>query len=373
MKHYLRVFLILCAVLVGITALSGCDPEEPLGDTTTAPPVTTAPGTTTAATTTTAPATTAPPVTTAPPAEPIPEGLTFAPVGTAAYKVSGYTGNPTKLEIPATYLGKPVVEIGESAFYRCAALTSITVPDSVTSIGESAFFWCDALTSVTLGNGVTSIGERAFSYCESLTSIAISDNVTSIGKSAFDGCTVLTIYTSVQAKLEGWASDWNDGECPVVWDCLNNDVADDGYIYLSVDGIRYGIKDNTATVMRQPTAITIAEIPSSISYKGSAHPVTAIGERAFYDCESLASVVIPDSVLSIGDEAFYRCELLTSIAIPDSVTSIGTCAFYRCGLASATFAVTEGWQAYGTDIPSATLASSAAADCLKDGAPLTRK
>ncbi|MDD4025650.1 MAG: leucine-rich repeat protein [Kiritimatiellae bacterium] len=41
--------------------------------------------------------------------------------------------------------------MGGSAFYNCAALTSVTIPDSVTSIGPFAFCNCAALTSITIG------------------------------------------------------------------------------------------------------------------------------------------------------------------------------------------------------------------------------
>ena len=58
-------------------------------------------------------------------------------------------------------------------------------------------------------------------------------------------------------------------------------------------------------------------------------PVKQIGTRAFYDCQSLTSVTIPNSVTSIGDWAFYECEL-TSVAIPNKVKSIGQGAFSLC-------------------------------------------
>ncbi len=59
--------------------------------------------------------------------------------------------------------------------------------------------------------------------------------------------------------------------------------------------------------------------------------ITKIGHRAFYNCTSLTSVTIPNSVTSIGGEsAFEDCELLTSVTIPDSVTEIGEWAFCRC-------------------------------------------
>ncbi|MBE6363194.1 MAG: hypothetical protein E7054_06025 [Lentisphaerae bacterium] len=58
--------------------------------------------------------------------------------------------------------------------------------------------------------------------------------------------------------------------------------------------------------------------------------VTTIGDRAFYDCNSLTGITIPDSVTTISDMAFDGCEKLTSVTLPDSVTTIGIGAFSDC-------------------------------------------
>ena len=206
---------------------------------------------------------------------------------------------------------------------------------SVTSIGDYAFAYRSRLASVVIGDSVESIGSHAFYSCSGLTSVVIPDSVTSIGTYAFSGCSKLTIYCEATAKPSGWSSSWNYSSRPVVWDCQNNDVADNGYLYVVVDGLRYGIKGESAMVAGQPSTITVANIPATIEYDGKTYSVTSIGSRAFAYCSGLTSVVIGGSVTSIGSRAFAYCSGLTSVVIPDSVESIDSFAFEGCsGLTS---------------------------------------
>ena len=90
-------------------------------------------------------------------------------------------------------------------------------------------------------------------------------------------------------------------------------------------------------------------IPSSVTYNGIAYSVTSIGDYAFSNCISLASVTIPNSVTDIGEFAFDHCSGLTSVIIPNSVTSIGYAAFTGCRrMASVTISNSITSIAHGT-------------------------
>ena len=159
----------------------------------------------------------------------------------------------------------------------------------VKSIDSFAFKDCTSLTTITIPDSVTSIGASAFSYCSSLTSITIPNSVTSIGYDAFYNCPI------VVATIPSIAA-------------------------------RYIKNSNLKEVI-----ITSGE---------------SIGDYAFYDCSSLTSITIPDSVTSIGESAFYNCPIevatIPSIAasyiknsklkevIITSGESIGSSAFSNC-------------------------------------------
>lgn len=71
-------------------------------------------------------------------------------------------------------------------------------------------------------------------------------------------------------------------------------------------------------------------IPLVIPKKIGDIEIKSIENSAFYNCEYLTNITIPDGVTSIGDSAFERCVSLKSIIIPESVESIGHDAFYAC-------------------------------------------
>lgn len=125
-----------------------------------------------------------------------------------------------------------------------------------------------------------------------------------------------------------------------------------------VDGIYYNIKGNEATVTYKGSSYDQYSdrytgdltIPATVTYNGNTYTVTDVGIYAFYKCNNLTSVTIPESVISINSVAFGYCSSLTSVTIPNSVTFIGSFAFEYCNqLTSITIpnSVTEiGWSAF---------------------------
>lgn len=101
---------------------------------------------------------------------------------------------------------------------------------------------------------------------------------------------------------------------------------------VEINGIWYNIitNDNIATVTSNPNGDQYfgnVYIPEEITYNEKQYPITKIGEYAFYACNNLTSIDIPNSVTTIGDFAFKDCTNLTSITIPGSITNIGRDAF----------------------------------------------
>ena len=234
----------------------------------------------------------------------------------------------TSISIPNS-----VTSIGSSAFRECSGLTSVSIPNSVTSIGNIAFSGCRGLTSITIPNSVTSIGYSAFYDCSGLTSITIPNNVTSIASNTFSGCRSLTSVTIPYGV--GFIGNYAFFDCRSLTSItIPNSVSHIGYAafhacnslnsinvplgngyFSSIDGVLY---DNPReTLIQCPGARTSLTIPNS---------VTTIGESAFIYCRDLTSVTIPNSVTSIGRGAFYRCNSLTSIkclaAVPPSLDTI---------------------------------------------------
>lgn len=105
-----------------------------------------------------------------------------------AVVVISYNGTAADVTIPSRYKGKPVTVIDPVAFHNNSAVTSVTIPDSVTAIPDYAFGFCSQLTNISIPNSVTFIGFSAFNSCTSLKSITLPSSLSTIQSYAFYNC-----------------------------------------------------------------------------------------------------------------------------------------------------------------------------------------
>lgn len=116
---------------------------------------------------------------------------------------------------------------------------------------------------------------------------------------------------------------------PVASDAEQGWSLQDGTLVISAQG---AMQDYSAAA-QTPWFKDRAEIRKIVVQQG----VTTIGDYAFYGCENVTSVTLPDTVTQIGKLAFYGCKALRTLTVPDSVLVVEDYAFAKAGLQSIVF------------------------------------
>ena len=171
-----------------------------------------------------------------------------------------------------------VTSIGESAFYECWALESVSLPSSLTYIGYESFARCYSLTSVTIPSGVRVIDSRAFASCSALNSVTLPSSLTELGDRAFSYCTALESVT-----------------------------------------VPSGITALNTAVFNCCHALREVSLPTGLK---------TIDSYAFFECRALLEITIPENVKTLGSQAFERCSALNKMTFRgNKPTSVGQHVF----------------------------------------------
>ena len=201
-------------------------------------------------------------------------------------------------------------------------ISSCSISEKTKVIYQHAFDYCSELSEIKIPDGVTCIGD-AFNSCTALAEVYIPDSVQYVVDQLFESNIHATVYCEAEEAPIGWAKYW--ASLPVVWDCNNNDVADDNCIYTVIDGTRYMIRDQVALLAEQPFAVKSLIIHGSITYKGSTYMVLCGWPTFTSQYNNLRSIVFCEGQTAIGYEFepfFNACPNLRRIELPESLTTI---------------------------------------------------
>ena len=266
-----------------------------------------------------------------------------------------------RASIKTVIIAQGVTTISDGAFLGCISLTAVDIPNSVNIIGNMAFSGCISLTSVDIPNSVETINFSAFRDCESLAVVTIGSGVSTVREGAFAGCTALTTVhfnaincsdpTNVNANLFTSAS--------LTTVEIGNNVKRIPARAFAGSGItEITIPDNVEIIgdwaFQNCASLATVTIGAGVNtiFNGAFAGCTALttvyfnaincstightSSPAFSDCISLKKVVIGNNVTRIPDLAFLNLSGLTEITIPNSVTQIGRMAFESTGLTEIT-------------------------------------
>lgn len=188
---------------------------------------------------------------------------------------------------------------------------SYAVKDDTEEIGDNAFWGCAFLRKVAVPNTVERIGDEAFARCISLESVCIPASVEKMGKNPF---------VDLDSKVVN-----NESEAYVI----------DNKILYSADRTRLVSCLTDAAMVIVPKTVRVI---GSLAFTRRAKlkkvqlpdGLERIGRDSFSDCDALEEVVIPASVKTISPYAFCGCESLKKVTFLGEVQSLSRTAFSDC-------------------------------------------
>lgn len=235
--------------------------------------------------------------------------------------------NLTSVTFPST-----LVTIGDYAFRNTGLTGKITVPASVKTIGDMAFAQDYGITEIELNGGLESIGDNAFAGT-AITSITIPNTVTTLGEAVFFWRNSTTNINYVCDKLETISFDANNTGLKTlaegVFRCLPalTSVTLPDHLETISKYAFYGHTSSLSSSEFIGTSISSISIPATVK---------TISDYAFDKVASLKSVTFErdengeSALTTIGSNAFRDTGLVGKLSIPRNVVTIGSNAFYGC-------------------------------------------
>ncbi len=236
-----------------------------------------------------------------------------------------------------------ITSIGVSAFSNCKELVEVVMPSSLLFIEDRAFNSCINMVNVSLPESLKEIGPRAFANCKSLEFITIPSKAT-LGQGVFSGCAGLKTAGPIGGDYNIEFA-WADSIPALAFS--NNAYLVDIFIPNNIKKIGGGAFFGCSSLIHItiPNSVTEIDGIGGSLFQGTglrtAGPIgggydyeygweTAIPDWAFYGCDSLRSVSMPETIKTIGKFAFMDCKKLSELKLPNYLKMLGEYSFARC-------------------------------------------
>lgn len=210
-------------------------------------------------------------------------------------------------------LSDSVVEIGDYCFQGCKGLSHVAIPNSVKVLGVGSFQECSNLKDVEIPDSVKFVKDFGFYDCRKLKKVLMHKNI-SIGKSCFEHCPAVFEY-----RFDGVIGKFQ-------YD-INNFIVErsEGNEYLQYIGIDKNVEIPTGLTKMYMTFsdvdVASVRIPDT---------VVSVSDYSFSNCRSIQAIKIPSSVKELGKFCFSSCSNLKSIEMSDSVLAVRYHCFEGC-------------------------------------------
>ena len=124
--------------------------------------------------------------------------------------------------------------IYDGAFYGCASLSALNIPDSVVHIGGDAFFGCAKLKTISIPSGVSGIFSGLFEDCKSLEVVTLPQSIRDLYWDGFLNCESLSTInfegTVEQWKLIRKLCEWDNNIGSYTIYCTDGTISKDGTV-----------------------------------------------------------------------------------------------------------------------------------------------
>lgn len=241
------------------------------------------------------------------------------------YKITGYLGADSHPIMPTQIAGTDVVAIGNGAFRGCETIITMELPDTLRNIGNSIFAECEMLEEIRFPGNIEVLPKSIFLGCKRLKRVILPSNLKELASWAIPPhVSASGIIKEANYQLEEITID------------SENEVygTSDGVLYEKKSGklLHFPAMKNSFIIPESIKKIPTGAFSFSQLSRMTFHSkITSIGMLAFYNCENLVSVTIPEGKMKeILDSAFMSCSNLNDIHLPASIKKISTSSFSGC-------------------------------------------